>query len=100
MAVTSATSTGINVPEIVTGLMDVERVQVKKLEAQVDQKTLVISTLGVFKSKVAALESASKAIETHSHLKQHAQGVSHFTVQPASCGTAASTTMSVFPSLP
>jgi flagellar capping protein FliD len=64
MAVTSATSTGINVPEIVSGLMDVERVQVSKLEAQVDQKTLVISTLGVFKSKVAALESAAKAIQT------------------------------------
>ncbi|MBU3724019.1 MAG: hypothetical protein FGM18_00730 [Burkholderiaceae bacterium] len=64
MAVTSATSTGINVPEIVTGLMDVERAPVKKLEAQIDQKTLVISTLGVFKSKVAALESAAKAIQT------------------------------------
>jgi flagellar capping protein FliD len=64
MAVTSATSTGINVPEIVSGLMEVERAPVSKLEAQIDQKTLVISTLGVFKSKVAALESASKAIET------------------------------------
>jgi flagellar capping protein FliD len=64
MAVTSATSTGINVPEIVTGLMDVERAPVTKLEAQIDQKTLVISTLGVFKSKVAALESAAKAIQT------------------------------------
>lgn len=64
MAVTSATSTGINVPEIVSGLMEVERAPVTKLEAQIDQKTLVISTLGVFKSKVAALESASKAIET------------------------------------
>jgi len=64
MAVTSATSTGINVPEIVSGLMEVERAPVAKLEAQIDQKTLVISTLGVFKSKVAALESASKAIET------------------------------------
>lgn len=64
MAVTSATSTGINVPEIVTGLMEVERAPVTKLEAQIDQKTLVISTLGVFKSKVAALESAAKAIQT------------------------------------
>jgi flagellar hook-associated protein 2 len=44
--------------------MDVERVQVTKLEAQIDQKTLVISTLGVFKSKVSALESAAKAIQT------------------------------------
>jgi len=64
MAVTSATSTGINVPEIVSGLMEVERAPVTKLEAQIDQKTLVISTLGVFKSKVAALESAAKAIQT------------------------------------
>lgn len=53
MAVTSATSTGINVPEIVTGLMEVERQPVKKLETQIDQKTLEISTLGVFKSKAS-----------------------------------------------
>ncbi|MFZ9391150.1 MAG: flagellar filament capping protein FliD [Burkholderiaceae bacterium] len=64
MAVTSATSTGINVPEIVTGLMEVERQPVKKLETQIDQKTLEISTLGVFKSKASALESAAKAIQT------------------------------------
>jgi flagellar capping protein FliD len=64
MAVSSTTSTGINVPEIVSGLMDVERVPVTKLESQVDEKTLVISTLGVFKSKVSALESAAKALTT------------------------------------
>lgn len=64
MAVTSATSTGINVPEIVAGLMEVERAPVTKLESQIDQKTLVISTLGVFKSKVAVLEAAAKAIQT------------------------------------
>ncbi|MFM8631893.1 MAG: flagellar cap protein FliD N-terminal domain-containing protein, partial [Betaproteobacteria bacterium] len=61
MAVTSATSTGINVPEIVTGLMEVERRPIKKLETQIDRKTLEISTLGVFKSKASALESAAKA---------------------------------------
>ena len=38
MAVTSATSTGINVPEIVSGLMEVERAPVAKLEAQIDPK--------------------------------------------------------------
>ncbi len=64
MAVSSTTSTGINVPEIVSGLMDVERVPVTKLQTQVDQKTLVISTLGVFQSKVSALESAAKALTT------------------------------------
>jgi len=64
MAVSSTTSTGINVPEIVTGLMDVERVPLTKLQTQVDEKTLVISTLGVFKSKVSALESAAKALTT------------------------------------
>ena len=47
---TSSTGTGINVPEIVSGLMEVERQPVTKLQAQIDQKTLVISTLGVFKS--------------------------------------------------
>jgi len=64
MAVTSATSTGINVPEIVTGLMEVERRPIKKLETEIDKKTLEISTLGVFKSKASALESAAKAIQT------------------------------------
>jgi flagellar hook-associated protein 2 len=64
MAVSSTTSTGINVPEIVSGLMDVERVPVTKLQTQVDEKTLVISTLGVFQSKVSALESAAKALTT------------------------------------
>lgn len=64
MAVSGTTSTGINVPEIVTGLMDVERVPLTKLQTQVDEKTLVISTLGVFKSKVSALESAAKALTT------------------------------------
>lgn len=61
---TRSTGTGINVPEIVSGLMEVERQPVTKLQGQIDQKTLVISTLGVFKSKVAALESAAKAIQT------------------------------------
>lgn len=51
-------------PEIVTGLMEVERQPVKKLQSQVDQKTVVISTLGTFKSKAAVLESAAKAIQT------------------------------------
>ncbi|NBW00798.1 MAG: hypothetical protein EBR85_03645 [Betaproteobacteria bacterium] len=61
---TRSTGTGINVPEIVSGLMEVERQPVTKLQSQIDQKTLVISTLGVFKSKVSALESAAKAIQT------------------------------------
>jgi flagellar hook-associated protein 2 len=68
MASTSSVSggsfaTGIDVPTIVSGLMDVERQPLDKLSAQYDQKTLVISTLSVFKSKVSALEMASRAME-------------------------------------
>ena len=58
----SAVTSGINVPEIVSGLMEVERVPITKLQAKVDQKTVQLSTLGVFKSKVAALETAARAM--------------------------------------
>lgn len=64
MAVGSTKSAGINVPEIVAGLMEVERQPLKKIQTQVDQKTVVISTLGVFKGKVSALESAARALQT------------------------------------
>lgn len=60
----SAVSSGINVPEIVSGLMEVERVPITKLQNKVDEKTLQISTLGVFKSKVATLETAARAMSS------------------------------------
>ena len=65
MATTSAASvtSGLNVTEIVTSLMEAERAPVTKIESQIEKKTLVISTLGEFKSKVGALESASKKIQ-------------------------------------
>lgn len=43
--------------------MEAERAPVTKIESQIEKKTLVISTLGEFKSKVGALESASKKIQ-------------------------------------
>lgn len=64
MAVGSTKSAGINVPEIVSGLMEVERQPLKKIQTQVDQKTLVISTLAAFKGKVSALEAAARALQT------------------------------------
>ena len=65
MATTSAASvtSGLNVTEIVTSLMEAERAPVTKIESQIEKKTLIISTLGEFKSKVGALESASKKIQ-------------------------------------
>jgi flagellar hook-associated protein 2 len=69
MAVSSATSAanpsakGIDVASIVSGLMAIEQQPIEKLQAQIDQKTTVISTLGVFKAKVSTLESASRALE-------------------------------------
>jgi flagellar hook-associated protein 2 len=72
MAVSSATSAantsakGIDVASIVSGLMAIERQPIEKLQSQIDQKTTVISTLGVFKAKVSTLESAAKALENTS----------------------------------
>ena len=60
---TSGISGGINVQEIVAGLMGVARVPITKLEAQVETKTSVVSALGTFKSKVSTLETASRKIQ-------------------------------------
>lgn len=67
MAVSSSTSAagkGIDVPTIVTGLMEVERAPVTKIEAQLAEKTLHISSLGALKSKVSAFQSAVKVLES------------------------------------
>lgn len=61
---TSSTSKGIDVPTIVSGLMEVERVPITKIEEQLAEKTLVISSLGAFKAKAAVLSQAAKALET------------------------------------
>ena len=63
---TSSTSKGIDVPTIVSGLMEVERVPITKIEEQLAEKTLVISSLGAFKAKAAVLSQAAKALETPS----------------------------------
>ena len=60
---TSGITGGINVQEIVAGLMGVARVPITKLEAQVETKTSVVSALGTFKSKVSTLETASRKIQ-------------------------------------
>lgn len=97
MAVSSATSStastgkGIDVATIVSGLMDVERAPVTKLQGQVDQKTLVISTLGVFKSKVSALESAAKVIQTPGVFSLRTTSSSDATKVSATASNAAST---------
>lgn len=61
---TSATGKGIDVPTIVAGLMEVERAPVIKIEAQLAEKTLHISSLGAFKSKVSAFQAAIKVLES------------------------------------
>ena len=63
---TSSTSKGIDVPTIVSGLMEIERVPITKIEEQLAEKTLVISSLGAFKAKAAVLSQAAKALETPS----------------------------------
>ena len=63
MATTSNVTSGINVSQIVSGLMDIARQPVTKVEAQIEKKTLALTTLGVFKSKVSALETGSKKIQ-------------------------------------
>ncbi len=61
---TSATGKGIDVPTIVAGLMEVERAPVTKIESQIAEKTVHISSLGAFKSKVAAFQAAVKVLES------------------------------------
>ncbi len=63
MATTSNVTGGINVSQIVSGLMEIARQPVTKVEAQIEKKTLAVTTLGVFKSKVSALETASEKIQ-------------------------------------
>jgi flagellar capping protein FliD len=63
VATTSNVTSGINVSQIVSGLMDIARQPVTKVEAQIEKKTLALTTLGVFKSKVSALETASEKIQ-------------------------------------
>ena len=63
MATTSNVTSGINVSQIVSGLMDIARQPVTKVEAQIEKKTLALTNLGVFKSKVSALETASEKIQ-------------------------------------
>jgi flagellar hook-associated protein 2 len=63
VATTSNVTSGINVSQIVSGLMDIARQPVTKVEAQIEKKTLAVTTLGVFKSKVSALETASEKIQ-------------------------------------
>ena len=63
MATTSNVTSGINVSQIVSGLMEIARQPVTKVEAQIEKKTLAVTTLGVFKSKVSALETASEKIQ-------------------------------------
>jgi flagellar hook-associated protein 2 len=63
VATTSNVTSGINVSQIVSGLMDIARQPVTKVEAQIEKKTLALTTLGVFKSKVSALETGSKKIQ-------------------------------------
>ena len=60
---TSGVSGGLNVQDIVSGLMSIARAPIAKLESQIESKSLVVSTLGTFKSKVSALETASKKIQ-------------------------------------
>ncbi len=64
MATTSSVSgSGINVSQIVSGLMEVARTPVNTVQTQVDKKTTVISSLGTLKSKVSTLEVASRKIQ-------------------------------------
>lgn len=93
MAVSSATSAsgkGIDVPTIVAGLMEVERAPVAKIESQVAEKTVHISSLGAFKSKVAALQGALKVLESPSNFASKTTSTSDAgRVSAAATGAAA-----------
>jgi flagellar hook-associated protein 2 len=91
VATTGTTSSVINVQAIVSGLMDVERRPITKLETQIDDKSLVISALGAFKSKVSVLESAVKAIQTPTVFAQKSTASTDATKVSATATNAAST---------
>ncbi len=91
MATTGATSSVINVQAIVSGLMDVERRPITKLETQIEDKSFVISALGAFKSKVSVLESAVKAIQTPTVFAQKSSSSTDATKVSATVTNAAST---------
>jgi flagellar hook-associated protein 2 len=97
MAVTSTSSSsaantstkGIDVATIVSGLMAVEQQPVEKLQAQIDQKTTVISTLGVFKAKVSTLEATARALENTSVYTLRDASSTDSSVVAATAGSAA-----------
>jgi flagellar hook-associated protein 2 len=88
---TGAISSAINVQAIVSDLMEVERRPITKLENQIADKELVVSALGAFKSKVAVLESAVKAIQTPSVFSQKSTSSTDATKVSATATNAAST---------
>lgn len=91
MTTTGSVRSVIDVQGIVSGLMDIERQPITKLETQISDKSLVISALGAFKSKVSVLESAVKAIQTPTVFAQKSTSATDATKVSATATNAAST---------
>lgn len=64
MAITSSTTTALDVPKLVSQLMAVERRPIDKLEEKIASYESKISSWGTLSSLVSSFQSASKALST------------------------------------
>jgi flagellar hook-associated protein 2 len=95
MAVTSTNSnsslgaSAIDVAGIVEQLMTVENKPLEKIKTQIEQKKLVISDLGIIKSKVATFQDALKVFQTPTTFNNSAASSSDATVVSATASNGA-----------
>ncbi len=85
MAITSSTSTAIDVPTLVSQLMAVERRPIDKLQARITSYETKISSFGTLSSLVSGFQTASRNITT---------SVQKFAVTPSDPGTLSATASS------
>lgn len=95
MAVSSTNSnsslgaSAIDVAGIVEQLMTVENKPLEKIKSQIEQKKLVISDLGIVKSKVATFQDALKVFQSPTTFNNSAASSSDATVVSATAGNGA-----------
>jgi len=86
---TSLGASAIDVAGIVEQLMTVENKPLEKIKTQIEQKKLVISDLGIIKSKVATFQDALTVFQTPTTFNNSAASSSDATVVSATAGNGA-----------
>jgi flagellar hook-associated protein 2 len=89
---TSTVSTGtsvLNVPNLVSSLMQVETVPLTKLDAQIKAVNTSVSALGGFRSKVTALQTALGALASADSFSTRATSSTNSTLLSATATTTA-----------